>query len=88
MSSGPGIPDAANLGDRPFVMSRVATAFLVLTWTAVILRVYVRTVLIRSFGWDDWTIIITLVGMRGGDVSTRRELTAARFSTPACARAS
>jgi len=84
MSSGPGIPDAANLGDRPLVMSRVAIAFLVLTWTAVFLRVYVRAVLIRSFGWDDWTIIFTSVRMRNRDVSTRRELMAARFSTRAC----
>ncbi|KAF1344392.1 hypothetical protein BDV97DRAFT_361567 [Delphinella strobiligena] len=49
-----------NLGDRPHHLSVTCAAFLALTWTAVILRVWVRAHLIRSFGWDDWTILLTL----------------------------
>jgi hypothetical protein len=55
------IPNAADLGDRPLVMSHVAIVFMTLVWTALIMRVYVRTVLIHSFGWDDWTMILAAV---------------------------
>ncbi|KAI5196177.1 hypothetical protein E4T42_07052 [Aureobasidium subglaciale] len=38
----------------------VSVAFLILTWTAVSLRVYVRASILRSFHWDDWLILLTL----------------------------
>ena len=39
----------------------VSGTALALAWIAVSLRVYVRAVLIRAFGWDDWLMLITLV---------------------------
>lgn len=39
----------------------VAVTFTILSWIAVSLRVYVRGVLIKSFGWDDWLMLATLV---------------------------
>ncbi|KEQ93701.1 hypothetical protein AUEXF2481DRAFT_30790 [Aureobasidium subglaciale EXF-2481] len=41
-------------------MFQVSVAFLILTWTAVSLRVYVRASILRSFHWDDWLILLTL----------------------------
>jgi len=42
-------------------MIGVASAFIALSWLAVSLRVYVRGVMIRSFGWDDWLMLVALV---------------------------
>lgn len=39
---------------------QVAVAFFVLTWFAVSLRIYARAVVIKSFGWDDWLMVLTL----------------------------
>lgn len=36
----------------------ISIVFLILTWIAVVLRIYVRTRLIRAFGGDDWSILI------------------------------
>ncbi|KAI5268706.1 hypothetical protein E4T47_07625 [Aureobasidium subglaciale] len=41
-------------------MFQVSVAFLILTWTAVSLRVYVRASILRSFHRDDWLILLTL----------------------------
>ncbi|TIA04513.1 hypothetical protein D6C83_08850, partial [Aureobasidium pullulans] len=58
------ISDAAHrvaaLGPRTVVMLIVATVFLILTWISFALRVYVRAIMIRSFGKDDWTMLLTL----------------------------
>ncbi|KEQ68980.1 hypothetical protein M436DRAFT_76522 [Aureobasidium namibiae CBS 147.97] len=38
----------------------VAVVFLIFSWTSFALRVYVRAILLRSFGWDDWTMLLTI----------------------------
>lgn len=42
-------------------MEAVACIFLAITWFFVILRVWVRGFMIKSWGWDDTTMIVTLV---------------------------
>lgn len=42
-----------NLGNRPHRLTVTCAVFLALTWTAVILRAWVRAHLIRSFGWGN-----------------------------------
>lgn len=59
--NGSNLSDVAHLGSRPKTMIDTAIAFLVMTWTAVLLRVYVRAWMIRSFGWDDALMVLTLV---------------------------
>ncbi|KAI4721007.1 hypothetical protein E4T48_02714 [Aureobasidium sp. EXF-10727] len=58
------IADAAHrvaaLGPRTVVMLVVAVVFLVITWTSFALRVYVRAIMIRSFGKDDWMMLLTI----------------------------
>lgn len=39
----------------------VAVSFLVLTWIVVPLRIYVRAVITKSFGLDDWLLVVTQV---------------------------
>ncbi|KAF2119965.1 hypothetical protein BDV96DRAFT_641832 [Lophiotrema nucula] len=39
----------------------VAIAFLVLTWIFILLRIWTRTYVIASFGWDDGTMILATV---------------------------
>lgn len=56
-----GIPDIRDLGDGPQNMLSVAVALLVVTWVALSLRILARGFLLRSFGWDDWTMILTVV---------------------------
>lgn len=41
------------LGNKPNRLTVTCAVFLALTWTAVMLRVWVRAHLIRSFGWGD-----------------------------------
>ena len=36
-------------------------AFLALAWLTISLRFWVRGLLIRSIGWDDWTMLLTIV---------------------------
>ena len=47
--------------DRNNAMIGVASACLALSWIVVSLRVYVRGIMIRSFGWDDWLILVALL---------------------------
>lgn len=47
--------------DRGSGVFAVAVTFLVLTWIMVPLRVYVRAIMTRSFGLDDWLLVITQV---------------------------
>jgi hypothetical protein len=58
------ISDAAHrvaaVGPRTTVMLIVAVVFLIICWTSFALRVYVRAILIRSFGWDDWSMLLTI----------------------------
>jgi len=39
----------------------VAILFLALSWTAVLLRVYVRAILTKAFGVDDYLSVLALV---------------------------
>jgi hypothetical protein len=39
----------------------VAILFFCLTWLTVCLRVYVRAIMLKTWGWDDWTMSATLV---------------------------
>jgi hypothetical protein len=47
--------------DRGPEIAAVAILFLTLTWMFIILRCYVRTVIIKSFGMDDWFAVASLV---------------------------
>lgn len=47
--------------DRGHGILLAAVFFLVVSWITVSLRVYVRTVMLKSFGADDWTMILTQV---------------------------
>lgn len=50
----------ADLGPRTIIMLVVSVVFLVLTWSAFALRIYVRGFMIRSFGGDDWMMLLTV----------------------------
>jgi hypothetical protein len=51
------IPTLHGLGSIPQQLYGVAVSLLVITWTAALARAYVRVSLLRSVGWDDWTLI-------------------------------
>jgi len=53
--------DAAAGAGESHAMIGVASATAALSWIAVSLRVYVRGIMIRSFGWDDWLMLVALV---------------------------
>ena len=42
-------------------VAATAILFLTLSWIAVSLRCYVRTIMMKSFGWDDWLSVAALV---------------------------
>lgn len=39
----------------------VCIAFLIVAWVPALMRLWVRAVTIRSLGWDDYTIFLSLV---------------------------
>ena len=43
----------------------VAITFSILTWTTLLLRVYVRAGTIGKFGWDDWAAVIAQIFFSG-----------------------
>jgi hypothetical protein len=47
--------------DRGPQVAAVAILFLTLSWVAVSLRCYVRSVMMKSFGTDDWLAVASLV---------------------------
>ncbi|KAF1986278.1 hypothetical protein K402DRAFT_421485 [Aulographum hederae CBS 113979] len=51
--------------DRSGEVLAVAILFACLTWITVLLRVYVRGYLLRSFGLDDWTMVATQIFFTG-----------------------
>jgi hypothetical protein len=53
--------EAVNMSDRGARIAGVTTALYALSFVAVSVRCYVRGYLIRSFGYDDWLIVATLV---------------------------
>jgi hypothetical protein len=57
------IPTLNHLGSIPQSLFSGTIAILSVAWFSVILRVYVRSTMMRSFGWDDWTIMLAIVGV-------------------------
>ena len=51
------------MDDRRNEVLAVAILFFVLTWLTVSLRVYVRAIVLRTWGADDWWMSVTLVGI-------------------------
>jgi hypothetical protein len=58
----------------------IAIAFLTASWVAVLLRFWTRGKLVRSLGWDDWTMGITIVRTRLSVASTTLNLPQVFFS--------
>ncbi|THX60529.1 hypothetical protein D6D06_01228 [Aureobasidium pullulans] len=54
------IPTLSHLGSVPQSLFSGTVAILTIAWFSVVLRVYVRSVMMRSFGWDDWTIMLAI----------------------------
>jgi hypothetical protein len=54
------VHSVAVLGSKTISMLVVSVVFLVLAWVSFALRVYVRAKMIRSFGKDDWMMLLTL----------------------------
>lgn len=50
---------AAFLRSQEEVHNTITITYLVITWVAVLLRGFVRTKLMKSFRWDDWTMMIS-----------------------------
>ena len=55
-------PNFLPLGGVAADINWVTGLFLALAWISVLLRVYVRAYMIRFFGWDDWLMLLSLVG--------------------------
>lgn len=45
-------------------LAAVVALFMVLAWTAVSLRCYVRAIMIKNFGADDWLAVAALVSQK------------------------
>jgi len=52
---------------RQQYINGVTIAFLILSWTAVSLRMYVRALMIKNFGWDDAVMLLAAVGFHRTD---------------------
>ena len=50
-----------DIGTIPRVIIGVSGLFLALSWIAVSMRIYVRAVMLRCFGLDDWLMVISCV---------------------------
>jgi hypothetical protein len=51
--------DSTDYNGGPLVAT--AIAFLVLTWLSVVLRTYVRVILLKSYRADDWFMLVAQV---------------------------
>jgi hypothetical protein len=49
------------MDDRSREVLAVAVVFFILSWVSVALRIYVRAFMLKSFGHDDWIMLLTLV---------------------------
>jgi hypothetical protein len=57
-----GINGTPSLDDlKSYQMLTTSCVFLALSTITVIARIYVRAYMIRSFGWDDWLMLVTFV---------------------------
>ncbi|CCF41111.1 integral membrane protein [Colletotrichum higginsianum] len=52
-------------------IAAICTAFTAAAFVLVCLRLYVRTMLVKAVGWDDWVIIVSWVGFDVGMVATK-----------------
>jgi hypothetical protein len=57
-----GVQTVAVMDDRHNEVISVATLFFVLTWLAVSLRCYVRGIIMKTWGMDDYYMVAALVG--------------------------
>lgn len=48
---------------KSYDMLATSAVFLALSAITVVARVYVRSWMIRSFGWDDWLMMVTWVSV-------------------------
>jgi hypothetical protein len=61
---------ALPLVDRSPQVLIVNVIFWILSWISILLRLYVRAGLLKWFGVDDWTMIITQVSGEGVNRAT------------------
>lgn len=57
------VPTLDNLGSIPHSLFSGTVAILTVAWLSAVLRIHVRSVMMRSFGWDDWTIMLAIVSI-------------------------
>lgn len=62
MSFDKGVPTLHEL--KSYDMLATSCVFLALSAITVVARIYVRGWMIRSFGWDDWLMMVTWVRPR------------------------
>lgn len=55
-----GVDELARAGEQ---QERITIAFLALAWLFILLRIWTRTWIIASFGWDDASMILAGVGL-------------------------
>lgn len=56
------LPNVLELQPKAHLMIGFGVTFFVLVWLSVATRVYVRSYMIRAFGWDDITLLMASVG--------------------------
>lgn len=54
-------PEVAIFGLQPITFIAVASVFMILSAIAVSLRIWVRGIMLRAFGWDDGFLLLALV---------------------------
>lgn len=57
------LPNVLDLQPKAHLLFGFSVTFLVLVWTALTLRVYVRIFTIKAFGWDDAFLIWAAVSL-------------------------
>jgi hypothetical protein len=66
---------AVNDDSRSNAILIVTSVFFAISLVSVCLRIFVRTRVVRAFGWDDITMVIAMVSLpssREGDILYRR----------------
>jgi hypothetical protein len=57
------LPNVLELQPKAHLLFGFSVTFLVLVWTSLALRVYVRVFTIKAFGWDDAMLIWAAVSL-------------------------
>lgn len=60
----PILPNVLELRPKAHLLTGFSITFLVLVWTSLACRVYVRVFTIKAIGWDDATLIMSSVSLR------------------------